>query len=234
MDEILRGLREYVNNGEYFTEARKWYKQKYLHPLCYRSIALCAATLFIMLAIVITMNMQSLFPLVKVLQYSITTRGSGDETALITKADQIDNNPLRSISELMLSDYVQKREQYDYNSLASQIEYVKTTSTRIVFKKFYNYLSIDNPDSPVLRYQKDARRVITVDRVKFIDDSTAEVHFVSQARDGSNQLFENMVWVATIDFDSDRIKLHEPNDTPFNFIIMEYKLKLVGDKNAKS
>lgn len=234
MNEILRGLREYVNNGEYFTEARKWYNQKYLHPLCYRSMALCAAGLFVMLAIVITMNMQSLFPLVRVLQYSITTGGSGDETALITKAEQIPNNPALSISEILLKDYVIKREEYDYNSLASQMEYVKNTSTRVVYKKFYNYLSIDNPDSPVLRYQKDAKRVITVGSVRFIDDSTAEVHFSSQAKDGANQLFEDMAWVATIDFDSDKIKLHAPNDTPFNFIIMEYKLKLVGDKHAKS
>lgn len=234
MDEILRGLREYVDNGEYFTEARKWYKQKYLYPLCYRSMALCAATLFVILATIIVINMQSLFPLVKVLRYSVTTSGSGDETALVTKADHIDNNPMRSISEIMLKDYVQKREQYDYNALANQIEYVKNTSTRIVFKRFYNYLSIDNPDSPVLRYQKDAKRTITINSVKFIDDSTAEVHFASQAKDSSNQLFEDMTWVATIDFDSDRIKLHTPNDTPFNFTIMEYKLKLVGEKNAKN
>lgn len=234
MDEILRGLRDYVNSGEYFTEARKWYNAKYLHPLSYRSMALCAATLFVLLAAVMAMNLKSLFPLVRMLQYSITVDGKGDQSAVVMKANQVANNPLHSILEIMLSDYVKTREEYDYNSLAVQMEYVKNTSTRLVFKRFYNYLSIDNPDSPVLRYQKDAKRTVAINSIKFVDDSSADVTFTSEARDGTNQLFENMVWVASVNFDSDGIKLHAPNDTPFNFVVMEYKLKLVGDKNAKS
>lgn len=234
MNEILRGLREYVSSGEYFTEARKWYNIKYLHPLSYRSVALCAATLFALLALVITMNLNSLFPLVRMLQYSITVSSKNDQTANVIKADQVANNPLRSIMEIMLRDYVKRREEYDYNSLASQMEYVKNTSTRLVYKRFYNYLSIDNPESPVMRYQKDAKRVIDVKSVEFIDDSSAEVTFTSEARDVSNQLFEDMTWVAGINFDSDKIKLRAPDNTPFNFVVMEYKLKIVGDKNAKN
>ncbi len=231
MDNIVRALREYVNSGEYFTEARKWYHDKYITPLCFRSMAMCFVVFALLMLSILGSNIHYLLPLVKYLEYSITIDGGKAENgARIIKADSISNNPLQSISKILLEDYVKIRERYSYGNLEEQFRYVKATSSRLVFKRFDNYLSIDNQDSPVLRYQRDGHRIIVVNDVKFIDSNTAEVTFDSETKDASNQIFESMSWIATIDFESDQIKLGQPSDTPFNFVVTDYKLKLIKDK----
>jgi type IV secretion system protein VirB8 len=234
MDNMLRSVREYVENGEYFTEARKWYKMKYITPLSYRSMSWCATALFIFLVLVLVININNLLPLERRLQYAIDVDGAIEKNARIIKADGINNTPLHSVLDVILRDYVKAREQYDYDNIANQLDYVKNTSTRIVFKQYYNYLSIDNADSPVLRYQRDARRTIKVTDVKFIDDNTATINFTSEGKDMTGAIFENMSWTALVDFESDKINLDLGTGAPFNFVVTEYKLKLIGDRNAKN
>ena len=127
-----------------------------------------------------------------------------------------------------------KREQYNYATLATQIKYMHNTSSRTIFTQFYNYLNIDNPESPILRYQNEARRLIDVTNVRFLNDSYAEVYFTSAAVTNDGKSFENLSWIATLRFNSDPINVSALPNSKFNFTITDYKLKLVGDSNVKN
>ncbi len=224
---------EYINNGEYFVDSRKWYFNKYISPLAHRSILLGVASLFVLLLITLAININSLLPLKRSLKYIISVQGSKEQTAIVKKADSVANAPLQSILKIMLEDYVLKREKYNYDDLQSQMQYMHNTSTRTTFTQFYNYLNIDNPNSPILRYQNEVKRNIIITNTVFLDASHAEVSFISTAV-AEGKVFENLSWVARLTFDSDQISLSAPPDSKFNFIITDYKLKLVGDSNAKN
>ncbi len=60
--------------------------------------------------------------------------------ATIKPANEIPNNPLGSIGNIMVSNYVLRREAYDYDRLKEQFAYVQNNSTKIIFRKFYNYI----------------------------------------------------------------------------------------------
>lgn len=224
---------EYINNGEYFIDSRKWYFNKYVSPLAHRSMLLGMATLFILLIVIIAISINSLLPLKRSLKYIIFVEGTTDQSAVVKKADDVKNDPLKSILKIMVEDYVIKREKYNYDDLQSQIKYLHTTSTRTTFTQFYNYLNIDNPSSPILRYQNEVKRNIVITNTVFLDDSRVEVYFTSTAI-AEGKVFENLSWIAQISIDADQINLSAPPNSKFHFVVTDYKLKLVGDSNAKN
>lgn len=226
------GIREYINSGAYFLDARKWYYNKYITPIAHRSISIIFTSLIILLLIVLAININSLLPITRQLKYAIAVTGGEEKVARVHNANSIANDPMKSILRIMIEDYVLQRERYNYEKLEKQIKYVHKTSNRVSFNRFYNYLNIDNPNSPVLRYQKEAKRFIEIQNLNFITDNSAEVFFTSNALDNKGNSFENLSWVAFVNFDSDGINLNLPNGTDFRFIITDYKLKLVGDNNA--
>ena len=91
-------------------------------------------------------------------------------------------------------------------------------------------MNINNPDSPVMRYQKYAKRSITIDDLSFISDNNANILFTSIATDSRGKIFENLKWQATITFDMSDIATKLPGGSKFNFSVTDYKLKILGDK----
>jgi type IV secretion system protein VirB8 len=234
MDDIIRGMQKYVSDGQYFTDARKWYNSKYIHPLSHRSIIACVVVVALLLLASVSNNIHSLLPLKRQLKYSISVNSLGQQSAQVTKADQIPDRPLLSVAQILLGDYVKSREQYSYAKLDSQMQYVQKISTRMVFKQFHDYLSTDNTESPVLRYQKEATRSINIDHVKFLDDNHAEVRFTSTGTDATNKVFEHISWLSSISFEIDDIVLNKQSDSAFNFIITDYRVQMLDDLNAQN
>lgn len=227
-------INDYIANGEYFTDARKWYYNKYVAQVAHRSIFLGLCSVLLLLILVLVINIQSLLPMVRSLKYIISVPITTNQSAEVINAEKVPNNPLQSILAIMIEDYVKKREQYNYGSLASQIKYIHNTSSRTIFTQFYNYLNIDNPESPILRYQNEAKRLINVTNIHFLNDSYAEVSFSSAALTNDGKSFENLSWIATLRFNADQIDVSAPANSKFNFTITDYKLKLVGDSNVKN
>lgn len=227
-------MNDYIANGEYFIDARKWYYTKYVAQVSHRSMLVGLCSLLLLLVFVLAININSLLPIVRSLKYIISVTAATNQTAEIINAEGIPDSPLQSILQIMIKDYVLKREKYDYDNLENQMKYIHNTSSRTVFTQFYNYLNINNPESPVLRYQNEARRVIDITNLRFLDDSLAEVSFISKAVSLDGKVFENLSWVSSIRFDSDKINISAPANSKFNFTVTDYKLKLVGDHNAKN
>lgn len=232
MNDTIHGMREYINSGQYFVDSRQWYNNKYINPLSHRSIIACLAAVTVLLVMLVCLNIQLLLPLTRQLKYSISVNSLGQQSAQITKANQVPDHPLLSIAQILLGDYIKSREQYSYPKLDNQMKYVQNTSTRMVFKKFYDYLSMDNPESPVLRYQKEAQRSIIIDNIQFLDANHASVRFTSVGKDATNKIFEHISWLATISFEIDDIALHKPAESTFNFIVTDYRVKMLGNKNV--
>jgi type IV secretion system protein VirB8 len=227
-------INDYIAKGEYFADARKWYYNKYVAQVAHRSIFLGVCSVLLLLILVLVMNIQSLLPIVRSLKYIISVPVATNQTAEVVHAQDVADNPLQSVLIIMIKDYVKRREQYDYAALATQIKYMHNTSSRTIFTQFYNYLNIDNPESPILRYQNEARRIINVTNVHFLNDSYAEVSFTSAAVTNDGKSFENLSWIATLRFNSDPINVSSSAKSKFNFTITDYKLKLVGDSNVKN
>lgn len=231
MDPVLLSIQEYIKSGEYFIDARKWYNLKYLYPVTQRTILFIFCCILLIPLFTTALNINSLLPLVKQIRYSISSNNSGFVGgANVIHANQIKNDPLASIATLMITDYITKREEYDYNKLKQQFSFVQNNSTRVVFRKFYNFMNIDNQLSPIMLYQKTFKRFINILSTTYNKDEEVVVKFESLAKNINEEIIENMVWQATIGFDIDQINLNLAINSKFNFVVTSYKLKLLENK----
>ncbi|AXU06338.1 VirB8 family type IV secretion system protein [Rickettsia japonica] len=232
MDPLTNAIQEYIKSGEYFIDARKWYNFKYILPLSHRSLLLLICTIFTLLLTLICININILLPINKKVSYLIKDDAAKQAAVTNTKHSTL-TNPYISIANIMLQNYVKQREEYNYDILKEQFTFIKNASTSIVYMQFANFMNIDNPLSPVIRYQKLYRRSINILSINNINDNEAVVTFESLAKNSTDAILENMVWEARIGFIMDSISTNTSPDMPFNFTVTSYKLKLLRNKNQK-
>ncbi|WP_341764000.1 VirB8/TrbF family protein [Candidatus Tisiphia endosymbiont of Beris chalybata] len=231
MDKLLSSVQDYIKSGQYFVDSREWYNVTYLYPLVQRTVLLFFSSIVLILFIVIGISLNNLLPIERQVRYAIASETFNNAT--ITNAKDVKNDPLSSIADIMLRNYLIHRESYDYDLLRSQFQFIQSNSTRIVFLQFVNFMNIDNPISPVMRYQKNFRRSIEIGSVTYHKNNKVEVKFTSLVKNISNEILENMVWQAMINFEIDPINIHLPPNSKFNFVVTSYKLKLIEDKSNK-
>ncbi|MEG8229986.1 virB8 family protein [Candidatus Rickettsia tasmanensis] len=232
MDPLTNAIQEYIKSGEYFIDARKWYNFKYILPLSHRSLLLFICTIFTLLLTLICISINILLPINKKVSYLIKDDAEKQAAVTNTKHSTL-ANPYISIANIMLQNYVNQREEYNYDILKEQFTFIKNASTSIVYMQFANFMNIDNPLSPVIRYQKLYRRSINILSVNNVNDNEAVVTFESLAKNSTGAILENMVWEARIGFIMDSISTNTSPDMPFNFTVTSYKLKLLRNKNQK-
>ncbi len=232
MDPVLSAVQEYVKSGKYFSDARKWYNFKYVVPFSNRSILLLVCAIFTLLLTIICININILLPINQKISYVI--KSSTDKQAVITNTKESTlHDPYGSIANIMLKNYVLQREKYNYDLLKQQFVFIKNTSTRIVYMQFANFMSVDNPISPVMRYQKLYGRSINITSIHNINNNEVVVNFESLAKNTAGEVLENMLWEAKIGYIMDSISANFLPNAPFNFTVTSYKLKLLKDKNQK-
>ncbi|AAL02923.1 virB8 family protein [Rickettsia conorii] len=232
MDPLTNAIQEYIKSGEYFIDARKWYNFKYILPLSHRSLLLLICTIFTLLLTLICININILLPINKKVKYLIKDDAEKQAAVTNTKHSTL-VKPYISIANIMLQNYVNQREEYNYDILKEQFTFIKNASTSIVYMQFANFMNIDNPLSPVIRYQKLYRRSINILSINNINNNEAVVTFESLAKNSTDAILENMVWEARIGFIMDSISTNTSPDMPFNFTVTSYKLKLLRNKNQK-
>ena len=215
---------------KYFENSKAWYQQKYLNPLSHRSYAFCVAVVFLFLVIVMIFQAYQLFPIETELKYAVTFKGSASDKKISINFDRKHNeNPLYSIAQILIKNYVIQREKYNYADLEKQLLFVKTNSTKTLFNQYYGLISINNPLSPVLRYQDQLTRSIEILDINF-DLAQADVKFRSIARDVNNKIQEQMLWSTKINFAISPIILGQATGAPFNFVVTSYELKLLKNE----
>lgn len=231
MDKVLSSVQEYIKSGQYFIDARKWYSFEYVYPVVHKSMLFLFSLIFIPLLLWILVSFNTLLPVVRQVRYAI--RSEALKSATIINANHIKNNPIASIADVMLKNYIIHRESYDYNLLRPQFLFVQNNSTRIIFRQFANFMNIDNTESPVMRYQKTLRRSVNILSVNYYHNNEAVARFVSTVKNTTNEVVENILWEAKISYEIDPISLHLPANSRFNFTVTNYKLKLIEDRSKK-
>ncbi|MEY3197516.1 MAG: channel protein [Pseudomonadota bacterium] len=231
------GLRDYIESGKYFKDSIAWYGDKYLSPSTYRVWICYAVMLLLVMLIALLSTVNKLLPIKQQVRYTIFTdsnfRGPDKAAQIIEMDSSSRTTPSRFVAAILLKNYINNREQYDYDKLKSQYSQVENASTRLVFKRFDNSMRIDNPDSPVIKYQKFAKRSVTITHIEFISDAQANIDFNSITRDDSSNVLEDSKWRANVSFDMGDVKRKFTMGDRFEFTVTDYKLTLLGDNNAK-
>lgn len=226
---MSKNLRESIENGEYFRDARNWYHTKYIHPFSHRSFLLMVSIVVTIIFCSITYNIYNLLPTYTKVRYVITLDDISNKAVKIKKADYDDGDAQISLINALVERYVINREQYKYEDLKRQFTYIKNNSTRVVFRRFFYGMNIDNEDSPILKYQKNINRTAKIMQTSYPEDNIAVVKFKTQASDASGKQYEDKIWQVRIEYDADKISINRATGDRFNFAVTEYELTLLKD-----
>jgi type IV secretion system protein VirB8 len=232
-----KGLKEYIESGSYFKDSIEWYGDKYLSPVTHKIWAAYILMLLAVMLAALLSNIDRLLPMIQSVRYALfiqNTYGPDKNIRILTmQADDV-TTPAKFIAGTLLKSYIINRESYDYDKLNTQFQRVANSSTRLIFKRFDSAMKIDNPDSPIIKYQKYAKRSVTITHIKFISDTEAIIEFNSLARDDSSNILENMKWQVDVAFEMGDVRVKRPNGSRFDFTVTDYKLKFVGDNNGNN
>jgi type IV secretion system protein VirB8 len=219
------------NLDEYFQKALTWYNQKYLLPLTYRSYAICLFLISTFLLGIIILQILGLLPIATSLKYAVRFNDTQELKEIsINSADYYASDPLRSIAKILVENYIAARESYDYFNLKKQLIFINANSTRSIFDQYYSFLKVENQLSPVLRYKDQVKVSAQVLYTLFESIDSAVVQFRTIARDGQDKVIEQILWQSDINFKIDPIDLNRANASKFNFLVTNYKIKLVKNE----
>jgi type IV secretion system protein VirB8 len=223
-------LHKQLESGDYFIHARKWYYDKYLEIVQQRSILIIANIVLLVILCSLCFCVYNVLPLVVKTSYIVGGEASAENYLRITKANHINADNNLSLSDILLRNYVIRREMYNYANLQSQFNFLKQNSTRIVFRRFYNAINIDNPDSSILKYQKDFTRTVEIVDVKYIAPGKIDVYFkTSLYKVQSDEKLEEQLWQTSVSYEMDKIDDRKKIDNSnLNFLVTDYQPKLLN------
>jgi len=220
-------LKEEVASGLYYKEMLKFYNDGYIKPFIERSFLYVASCVLLVLTFVLLYRIYDIFPLEREVRYVVNLKNQHSKKTSIVKADYYSNNAESSIAKILVEKYLQKREEYDYSKIENQLKYILGSSSKLEFRKYYNYINIDNPDSPILKYKKDIKRSIIIKNVA-IDDQNDKftIVFESRALNKNDEVVENNIYQATLNYIMKSMKSEDKNTKNF-FSVIDYKVKLI-------
>lgn len=168
-----------VADGTYFKDAVDWYLFRYVLPICERTILFFTTLIAGGMTYILVMTIIGSFPLKEQVGIVIRPKDQAVYTPIISKLrDSVElNNVDEVVAKYILVEYLKKREDYNFRkinikALNDRLNYIKSNSSDQEYKNFQNFLSKDNPDSPIVYFGRDFQRVVDVESVSFKKDDT--------------------------------------------------------------
>ncbi|MDX1916653.1 MAG: VirB8/TrbF family protein [Rickettsiaceae bacterium] len=227
-------MKDLIESGEYFKNARLWYHEIYLMPFSIQYIFCALVSLLALLLFLIAICINNLLPLQKEVMYVIKIPEGLNLNVDISKSFTTggDEENYKVIAKSFITMFLKAYEGYNYNKLQEDARFVKNTSDKIIFNKYYDSLSLSNPNSPLIKYQK-AIKSVQIDSLQIISPKKAAVSFTTKAIKENGALFETLKSSAEIDFEMDTIPPKEQKNG-FYFAVVGYQrgdYETVNDKN---
>ena len=228
MDNFNKTIKSHIDSGEYFVDARDWYFAKYVYPTIERSLVFIIATTVVFAAFIGGNTIASLFPITKEVPLILAMPNADDRQPVITLKPNKTVEPQMLVTNYLLRKYIIDRESYAFDKVERQIAIIHNNSSKLVAKKFENYIKIQNPDSPILLYQTSISREIEIISTKKVmnDYNNWHVKYRAILIDEENNKIESL-WLANVFFNISDIEALIANKEKFEFLVTEYNTEQI-------
>ncbi|MCP5361962.1 MAG: hypothetical protein H6908_04915 [Hyphomicrobiales bacterium] len=237
--DLNRDIAEKIESGQYFSDARDWFYNKYQFLAVGRSYLIVVTIAAFMTTFIIAKIMTNFFPLVRTFPIYAKVNDATNSVVYVHKVggDAIDPNPY--LIQELLTRYVKKREEYKVETFEGNANFIRQISSLQEAVTFENEISKDNPDSPLIRYGAQVQRLIFLipNTYRVVDGqsdpsvprgeqkATIYFHAVERSLSGNFQT----TWKSDIYFRYQNITYDKTiNDfLPLNFEVMNYTTQQV-------
>ncbi len=230
-------IRQQLESGEYFVQARVWYNELYLKQLGERSFfvvitLLAALTIFLSLVVY-----SSMYPLTRSVPYTIIGNNESmyEDTPFIRHIREVKGEDINvSMSRFLMKNYVATREKYKYDviDIERRFSRIRATTADAEFLKYQNETSPENPSSPTNKYGRNATREVLVQRVDLnlaVTPPQAKVYYATLLNAGTGKQINQ--WLATITFRFPSVKVDQSTNKVLQKDETSNQYTLMGNVN---
>jgi type IV secretory pathway component VirB8 len=166
-----------VNDGSFFKDGLNWYFFRYVNPFCERTIFFIISILTSLMLYLLVQMIESCYPLVQKVPIIIPSLDQSKYFPYLIQLKPKDDLSIKSVDEAvakyLIKKYIKNRENHDYKKaeiepITIKFNQIRNTSSPAEYRAFQNFMSKNNPTSPILDFSKDAYRHVEIDSVTFI------------------------------------------------------------------
>ncbi len=172
MDDLNRSIIREIQSGRYYINARKWYANKFIYVIAERSYLAIITSAFIIALCILGFFYMEINPLSQQSSYLISLPDITKQYAVVKAIGDAERSPQMNINKYMLGQYVIQRESYTFKKITAELagnnEFIKKTSSNEEYLKYKNYISINNPYSPVLLYRTNNKVDIRITKTMLL------------------------------------------------------------------
>ncbi len=230
-----------IEDGSYFVQARKWYDVVYMSLMPERCFYIMLTSLAGIVVLLSLLALARLLPISPTEPLLFPMKNVTRDVPVISRIRTSRHQPVNdALQRYFLEQYVQKRENYSFDTVQSAFRFIKYYSDEGVLKTYRRYIDPTSARSPINRYERTLTRDIDVLRVRInrIDGETedwqkktdyiATVLFDAYVI-GTEQI-EATRWKAMLEFEYDPLIMNQPEDLkngelkvdPMTFSVTDY------------
>jgi type IV secretion system protein VirB8 len=216
---------EKKNFDKYLSEAKSWETDRLIASEKSKKLAWIIASFAGILSLASILAVVGLTPLKKTELKIIRVDNSTGIVDVVTEIPNAKTNYSEAINKYFSQLYIRYREGYS-RELAEEYYYdVGLLSTSAEQRRYGDYFSPKNPQSPLVVYGSTARIKIRVKSVSFIKDNVALVRYVKEIERGASERPAVSHWAATLVFKYSGAPMTEKDRAinPLGFQVSEYR-----------
>ena len=234
MDDLNRSISVYVKSGQYYTDARNWYANKFIFLISQRSYIIFILSFFVVALSILGFYYQATNPAMPHITYVSSSPNIATSYSVIFPAGVDTDNPQLQVSKYMVANYVRKRQAYDFGNVKNQLNFVRNTTVGTEYLRYEQMMSINNPSSPLMLYQDVNVIDIKIMDIKIVSHVGNQwqslVYFKSSLRNLASNHIDSKKMVAIVKFKIDNIEKLLVNDAKkLMFLVVEYNLQKVNE-----
>lgn len=235
-------IAEKVRSGEYFREVRRMIDHDLHDPMTDRYWYILITIPSVIIVFVSFFALQTLYPLKPSVPFIFGINDIMEDVprikSLIKEKGEGADAALR---RFLVANYVKEREEYDASTFDRNQIALKTLSSKPVFSEYQDAIALNNPNSPIVLYQRHTARIVNVTSVQLlqktvnknstIEDYVMRVWYEARLQPAQLQYTAEQQpvtrWQVDVAFKYEPIKLNEQTGeiTPYGFLVTGYNAK---------
>lgn len=217
-----------IESGEYFADANSWFHAKFTRPRTEAAYVFIICVIAVAAVLVGIAAFSRIFPLSPGFNFVVGRPITAEENITIRKLAGPRDSANNAVMKFMLNEYTVAREEYIEEKLDRNFRLVYSFSDDQVNNEFMAETSLSNPDNPIIKYGKLAKREIKVNSISLVDinGKPATDENVSSAL-----VYYTSILTFADKEQTQEITRHEADITfKYNLIVVDQETGLVAEK----
>jgi len=222
-------MAEKIRSGEYFREARRAYADIYLDPMSERYFFIIVTLLSLLIFFVSSVALSRLYPLAPEVPFAYPTQNFDEEMPVISPLAEPGVPPNLALKQYLLSEYIRRREAFDFGTLETNVRVVHSMSEEAVYNDWQKELDPANPQSPIAQFERHTTRHIQVISARPLPDGSFDVTYVATL--SGPEGVKKAAYIANIAFRYTEVTVDQTTGKapPVNFTVTAYQTRRVEE-----